>query len=109
MERPELKKEELVRLTCQYHSISEELEIYRVNMKGRKYRKSYTAADREKHKQQYRFLKLSLNETVMVLILYNHADFDLLSHALRNRFLTFKTKWIVIKKLFHDISNTKKQ
>lgn len=109
MEKQKLNNEELEKLTLQYHSITIDLEIYRVNMKGRKYRKSYSAAERDKHKKQYRFLKLALNETVMVLILHDYADFDLLTRSLRNRFLTFRTKWIVFKKLFHDILNPKKQ
>ena len=54
-------------------------------------------------------MKFSLNETVMVLLLHDHADLDFLSDAMRNRFLTFRTKWIVLKKIFHDISNLKKQ
>lgn len=109
MEKPKLNEDELVRITCQYHYLTDDLEIYRKNMRGIKYRRSYPAAEREKHKKQYKFLRFSLNETVMVLILHNHAGLDLLSDAMKNRFLTFRTKWIVLKKLFHDISNLKKQ
>jgi hypothetical protein len=108
MEKPKLTKEDLEKLERQYDSLTEELEIYRQNMRGIKYRKNYPSSEKRKHRHQFKFLKFSLNEAVNTMVIHDYGDFDLLSDALRNRFLTFRTKWIVLKKIYNDISILKK-
>lgn len=100
MEKPKLTKDELEKLERQYDSLTEELEIYRQNMRGIKYLKNYPAEERKKNRHQYKFLKYSLNETVKVLILHDSDKVQCLSDVLQNRFLTFRTKLFIVKKIF---------
>ena len=87
IEKPKLTDEQLAQLRQQYYSLTEELALYRKNMRGRKYRINYPSKEREQHMKQYLFLKLSLKETVKVLMLYKAVDEQLLIDCVFNRFL----------------------
>lgn len=87
MEKPKLTDEQLEQLKQQYYSLTEELNIYRKNMRGRKYRDTYPQAEREKHMHQFKFLKFSLLETVKIMIAERHYDEQMAIDFVFNRFL----------------------
>lgn len=97
-----LTKEHLEQLKTQYYSLSDELDIYRKNMKCRKYINTYPKSEREKHLQQYKFLKFAINETISALIDHGYADNKILKSALFNRFLKFKTRFKAAVNLYYN-------
>lgn len=87
MEKPKLTEEQLAQLKQQYYSLTEELNIYRKNMRGKKYSDTYPQTEREKHMHQFKFLKFSLLETVKILIAERHYDEQMAIDFVFNRFL----------------------
>lgn len=95
-----LTEDELLKLSYQYHQLTDELAIYREHMRKRSYVRNYTQAERDKHMAQYRFLVLSIRETVKTLFDHGHYDRKLLKSIIFNRFIDLPTRWAAVKKLY---------
>lgn len=95
-----LTEDELLKLSYQYHQLTDELAIYRENMRKRSYRRNYTEHERAKHLSQYRFLVLSIRETVKTLFDHGHYDRKLLKSVIFNRFIDIPTRWSAAVKLY---------
>ncbi len=95
-----LTEDELLNISNQYYELTDELEIYRKHMRGRKYIRTYTQGERDKHMAQYRFLLMAIRESVHTLFAHGKSDRQMLKHVIFNRFIDLKTRWSAVKKLY---------
>lgn len=94
MEKRKLQKNEIEELVEQYQNLTEDLKRYRKLMWSRDFRNAVPEM-RKNAKQQAAFFKSALNATVDTLIDQDALPTNTAIDALFNRFITFKTKWMV--------------
>lgn len=98
MEKPKLQKKELEELRVQYYGNNEYL-CELIKTKKSPIFKTGTEAQKKELRFQINFFKMAVNDGVRVLIDHDFADTELLSHAVGNRNLTFRTRWQCLKLL----------
>lgn len=97
-EKRTLEKKEINELIEQYHNLTGDLNRY----ERLKWKRDFRNASNKKKiraKRQKSFFKAALNATIETLIDQDALPNNTAVAALVNRFVSFKTKWIVIKYL----------
>lgn len=94
MKKRKLQKNEIEELVEQYQDLTDDLKRYRKLMWSRDFRNAVPEM-RKNAKTQASFFKAALNATVDTLIDQDALPTNTAIDALFNRFITFKTKWMV--------------
>ena len=94
----ELSKEQVSELKQQYWDITADLKKYRRLFWQRRF---WRAPDkvRKDTKRQYKFMKFSINELILTLCFTDNMDGQLAASAILNRFVTWKTRYIIIQNI----------
>lgn len=97
-EKRTLSNAEIADLHTQYYNLTADLREYRRLLWSRDFKTAMPEMQRS-IKSQYRFFKSSLHATLETLINEKSLNHNVAIDALFNRFVSFKTKWTVIKYL----------
>lgn len=107
MEKKKLNEQELEILRKQYYELTETIRDYKSNMMSKKFAEM-DHNTQYRVKMQYNWFKLSINDTVRVLIDHDYCDRDMLIDAVFNRYLRFKMRWTALKELYRIRKSVKK-
>lgn len=90
------KKREMI---YHYYKFTDNLVIYRKNMRMKSYRYKYSENEMEVHSSQYRSMKSLLAKLAENLLVID-PDIAVYKHMIFNRFLPFKLRFVAIKKYY---------
>lgn len=97
MEEFKLPKDELERIRKQIFSLEEQLDLFRVHMRGRDYRKHFNKKQRKQIKGQKKIYIKALNASIRCLIRNEAMDSQIRHLALSSRYVNIITKFKVLK------------
>lgn len=98
MEKHKLTESEVKNLQKQYFDISGDLRKYRRLFFQRRFWKAQKQL-RKDTRNDYKFLRFSLNATIETLCATDNLTVRIASHAIMNGFVTIRTKWLVFKNI----------